>query len=55
MTGECVVDVEMSEFVEELQFTPGEGFSKRGQEKPSKQARQHPHGQKEARPACDPP
>ncbi|OCP34420.1 hypothetical protein BC360_30065 [Ensifer sp. LC163] len=39
MAGECVLIVEVSEFVKEVQFIPGEGFSKRCHKKPAKQAR----------------
>jgi hypothetical protein len=37
MAGECLVIVEMSEFVEELQLVFGKGFSESCQEKPAKQ------------------
>jgi hypothetical protein len=54
MAGERLVVVEMGEFVGEAEFTVSEGSSKSSQKEPPKQARQHAHGQKEARPACDP-
>lgn len=37
MAGECLVIVEMSEFVEELQLVFGKGISESCQEKPAKQ------------------
>jgi len=38
MAGECVVVVEMSEFVDEVQLTLGESFSEGGQKESPKQA-----------------
>lgn len=55
MAGEGLVVVEMTEFVGEAKFTVSEGSGKGVQKEPPKQARQHAHGQKEARPASDPP
>lgn len=55
MAGEHGGVVEMGKRVAEVQLTPSEGFSQSGQKEPPKQTRQHAHGQKEARPARDPP
>lgn len=54
MVGECLVVVEMRQFVEEAQLTLRKGVLESGQKEPSEQTRQNPNRQEKAWPACYP-